>query len=205
MWSGSRFGRNGDQPLLADLLLRCRATSLRLLRYPENAGCGRPGNVERHASHAGARAGRVAALFMGDNETALAHFQLATSLYDPVKHQPLVYSFGQDPGIAGMLWQGHVRLHMGRLTEARRCLEQALTWSSTLDHPYTTAFTHMLAATTFNSEYLRELKTAMTHIQSAVKLAKEGGFAYLLAICTFYWGGSLLLPVYGRAIVHRRQ
>ncbi|MCO5192966.1 MAG: AAA family ATPase [Anaerolineae bacterium] len=127
--------------------------------------------------------------FMGDNETALAHFQLATSLYDPVKHQPLVYSFGQDPGIAGMLWQGHVRLHMGRLTEARRCLEQALTWSSTLDHPYTTAFTHMLAATTFNSEYLRELKTAMTHIQSAVKLAKEGGFAYLLAICTFYWGG----------------
>jgi DNA-binding SARP family transcriptional activator/predicted ATPase len=126
--------------------------------------------------------------FMGDNEAALAHFQQASALYDPVSHQPLVYSFGQDPGIASMIWQGHVRLHMGQLTEAKHCLHQALVWTSALDHPYTTAFSQMVAGATPNEWYLRDLKAAMKYVQTAVELAEDAGFAYILAISTFYLG-----------------
>jgi tetratricopeptide (TPR) repeat protein len=100
----------------------------------------------------------------------------------------LVYSFGQDPGIASMIWQGHVRLHMGQLTEAKHCLHQALVWTSALDHPYTTAFSQMVAGATPNEWYLRDLKAAMKYVQTAVELAEDAGFAYILAISTFYLG-----------------
>jgi tetratricopeptide (TPR) repeat protein len=127
--------------------------------------------------------------FMGDNEAALAHFQQASAMYDPASHRPLVYSFGQDPGIASMIWQGHVRLHMGHLTEADRCLQQALIWTSTLDHPYTAAFSQLVAgATPNNGWYFRDLEAAKTHVQAAIQLAQEGSFAYLLALGTFYLG-----------------
>lgn len=126
--------------------------------------------------------------FMGDNEAALAHFQQASAMYDPAKHRPLVYTFGQDPGSASMIWQGHVRLHMGRLTEAKRCLQQAHVWTSALDHPYTTAFSQLVAGATLFSWYLRDWKSAMTYVQTALQLAQEGSFAYILALGTFYLG-----------------
>ena len=119
---------------------------------------------------------------------AVAHFEQASALYDPLIHRPLVYSLGQDPGIASMIWQGHVRLHMGHLTEANRCLQQALDWTSTLDHPYTEAFSQLVAGATPNSWYLRDLKAAMIYVQTAIQLAREGSFAYILALGTFYLG-----------------
>ena len=127
--------------------------------------------------------------FMGSNEAALTYFQQASAMYDPASHQPLVYSFGQDPGIGSMIWQGHVRLHMGQLTEANRCLQQALVWTSALDHPYTAAFSQLLAgATPNNGWYFCDLKAAKRYVQAAIQLAQEGSFAYMLAISTFYLG-----------------
>lgn len=126
--------------------------------------------------------------FLGCNEEALAHFQLASNLYDPARHQPLVYTFGQDPGISAIIWQGHVLLHMGNLAQAKRCLQQALAWSAALDHPYTATFTHLLAGGTPNFWYVWDLKTARQHVQTAVQLAQEGNFAQMLALGTFYQG-----------------
>jgi tetratricopeptide (TPR) repeat protein len=126
--------------------------------------------------------------YMGCNAAALAHFQQAGALYDPAKHRPLVYSFGQDPGIASLIWQGHVRLHMGQLTEARRCLQQAHDWTSTLDHPYSAAFSQLVAGAAPYSWYLGDWEAAMAYVQAAIQLAQEGSFAYILALGTFYLG-----------------
>lgn len=127
--------------------------------------------------------------FMGNNEAALTHFQQASAKYEPARHQPLVHTLGQDPGIASMIWQGHVLLHMGHLSQARRRWRQALVWTSALDHPYTMAFSHLLAgATPNNGWYFRDLKAAKTHVQTALQLAQEGSFDYILAIATFYLG-----------------
>ena len=127
--------------------------------------------------------------FMGSNEAALAHFQQASALYDPKRHRSLVYNFGQDPGIASMIWQGHVQMHMGYLAEANSCLQQALLWTSELDHPYTTAFSQLVAGGTPNNGwYLTDLQAAKTCVQTAIQLAQEGGFAYILALGTFYLG-----------------
>ncbi len=131
--------------------------------------------------------------FMGCNEEALAHFQLASSLYDPARHQPMVYTFGQDPGIGAMIWQGHVLLHMGELAKAKRCLQQALAWSAALDHPYTATFAHLLAGGTPNIWYSWDLETARWHVETAVQLAKEGNFAQMLALSTFYQGYIMIV------------
>jgi DNA-binding SARP family transcriptional activator/predicted ATPase/predicted negative regulator of RcsB-dependent stress response len=126
--------------------------------------------------------------FMGCNAAALAHFRQASALYIPAKHQPLIYTFGQDPGIASMMWQGHVLLHMGCLAEAKSCLHQALDWAAAIAHPYTAAFTHLLAGGTPNIWYVEDSATALTHLEKAVDLAKSGSFAHLLALSTFYLG-----------------
>ncbi|MCA9943994.1 MAG: AAA family ATPase [Anaerolineales bacterium] len=130
--------------------------------------------------------------FLGKNVAALAHFQRASAMYDPARHQPFVYTFGQDPGIAAMMWQGHVLLHMGNLTKAKRCLQQALAWSAKLDHSYTATFTQLLAGGTPNLWYVWDLETAKQHVETAVKLAKEGNFAQMLALGTFYQGYILV-------------
>jgi tetratricopeptide (TPR) repeat protein len=72
-------------------------------------------------------------------------------------------------------------------------LGRALAWTSELDHPYTAAFSQMLASTTHNSWYLRDLKASMTHGQQALQLAQEGGFAYILALSTFYLGHATVV------------
>ena len=100
--------------------------------------------------------------FLGRNDEALAHFQKANAIYNPVRHQPEAFTFGQDPGIASKVWEGHVRLHLGQLSAARSCLRQALTWSAELEHPYTRTFTHLLAGCTpYLGWYLQDLEAAL--------------------------------------------
>lgn len=164
-------------------LTRAVSVSRRMLTVADQEGVS-----DMHRMRAHLLAG-LPLFFMGSNEAALAHFQQASAMYDPASHQPLVYSFGQDPGIASMIWQGHVRLHMGHLREGHRCLQQALVWTSALDHPYTSAFSRLVAGGTPNNGwYLCDLKAAKTHVQTAIQLAQEGSFAYILAIGTFYLG-----------------
>ncbi len=125
--------------------------------------------------------------FMGCNEEALAHFEAANALYDPARHQPQVYTFGQDPGIASKIWQGHVLLHMGQLEEAETCLQQALAWSEELDHPYTHTFSLLVAGCT-PKWYLGRLAEEEKYAQLAIEAARKGGFVYLEILALFYLG-----------------
>ncbi|WP_420642873.1 AAA family ATPase [Candidatus Leptofilum sp.] len=126
--------------------------------------------------------------FMGRNRIALTHFRQACAIYDPPVHQPLVYTFGQDPGIAAMMWQGHVLFHQGCFAEATACVQQALVWADELDHPYTKTFIELLAGYSPNGYYLRQATAAKAHAETAVSLAKKHHFQYLLALSQFYLG-----------------
>lgn len=126
--------------------------------------------------------------FLGHNRVALAHFRHASAIYDPPQHQPLVYTFGQDPGMAAMMWQGHVLFHQGCFSEASRCVQQALAWANELDHPYTKTFIELLAGYSPNGYYLRQPEAAKKHVQTAVSLAEKHHFTYLLALANFYLG-----------------
>ena len=174
-WLTSYFAVSGD-------LLQAVTLAEQML---DNVGCYPVSDM--HVIQAHVLAG-LPLFFMGHNTAALAHFRQASALYDPPQHQPLIYTFGQDPGIAAMMWQGHVLLHMGCLAEAKRCLQQALNWASTVDHPYTAAFTHLLAGGTPHSWYVTDWDVALEHLNTAVELAETHRFRYLLALGTFYLG-----------------
>ena len=174
-WLTSYYAVKGD-------LLQAESVSQQMLSVADQEAVS-----DMHRMQAHLLAG-LPRFYMGCNEAALAHFQQAGALYDPAEHRPLVYSFGQDPGIASLIWQGHVRLHMGQLTAARRCLQQAHDWTSTLDHPYTAAFSQLVAGAAPYSWYLGDWEAAMGYAQGAIQLAQEGSFAYILALGTFYLG-----------------
>ena len=78
---------------------------------------------------------------MGRFAEALPHFQQATAAYKPREHQALAYRIGQDPGIASLIWIGHTNIHLGYLGQAQQFLQEALTQTEMVDHPYTLAFT----------------------------------------------------------------
>ena len=130
--------------------------------------------------------------FLGRNEEALEHFGAASAIYKPEQHQPQAYAFGQDPGIASTMWQGHVLLHMGCLREARRCLQQALRWVEELHHPYTHAFTLFLAGCTPNW-YLQDFEQEHQYAQRAIDAAQKSGFIYVAISASFYLGQAVAL------------
>ena len=134
---------------------------------------------------------------LGRNEEALNHFEAINAIYDPALHQTQTYAFGQDPGIASKMWQGHVLIHMGHVGEAQRCWRQALSWAEKVTHPYTQAFTLFLAGCT-PSWYLQDFVREQQYAQRAIAAAQEGDFIYIAISSTFYLGQAMALIALGQ-------
>jgi predicted ATPase len=73
------------------------------------------------------QAGAIVALCCGDPAGALRHADAGAALYDPGRHRPLTFRFGQDPGVACLafgavaLWQlGEAREAVARSRDAVR-------------------------------------------------------------------------------------
>ncbi|HID53390.1 MAG TPA: hypothetical protein EYP41_15330 [Anaerolineae bacterium] len=131
--------------------------------------------------------------FMGQLRRALACFEAAIAAYEPEIHRPLAYRVGQEPGISAHIWAGHVLLHLGQPEPARQHLATALSLAEGLDHPHTAVFTHLLAGCTPNIFYAQNCDTAVSHAQTALKLAIKGHFLYLQTLCQFYLANSRAL------------
>ncbi len=124
---------------------------------------------------------------MGRFDEALVHFQQATAAYKPKEHQALAYRIGQDPGIASLIWRGHTNIHLGYLGQAQQFFQEALAWTEMLDHPFTLAFTLLMAGVTSNN-YFKRYETALLHARSMVDLAKKEGFGYFQLLGMYYLG-----------------
>ena len=130
--------------------------------------------------------------FMGHNQEALDHFEAVIALYDPLQHQPQAHVFGQDLGISSMIWKGHVLLHMGYLKEAQNSLQQALSWSEELNHPYTHAFALFLAGCTPHW-YFHNFEQEHEYAQRTLEAAQKGDFIYMAISAPFYLGQAAAL------------
>jgi class 3 adenylate cyclase/tetratricopeptide (TPR) repeat protein len=71
---------------------------------------------------------------------ALPHLQHALDCYDPVRHAPLTFLFGQNHQVATLIYVGLALGHLGFGDQARRMVRQAITEAEELSHFNTLAF-----------------------------------------------------------------
>jgi predicted ATPase len=84
--------------------------------------------------------------YFGDFAGAHDHFQKTIELYDQVRHADFANRFGNDPRAAAEAYDALALWGLGRVDEARRLAERAITDSGLAAHAPTTAYALMFAA-----------------------------------------------------------
>ena len=130
----------------------------------------------------------ISLLAGGKIARAPAHFEKATTLYDPLALATTAPLFGQDPHVTARAPSSEPRPpgHLGRAREQRvRALEQA----RRLDHPVILAHTLALAAQFM--QVVRDDAGLAADTDGLSTLASEQGFALFRAVATVHRGALL--------------
>jgi len=84
--------------------------------------------------------------YFGDFAGAHDHFQKTIELYDQARHSDFANRFGNDPRAAAEAYDALALWGLGRVDEARRLAERAITDAGSAAHAPTTAYALMFAA-----------------------------------------------------------
>jgi tetratricopeptide (TPR) repeat protein len=126
--------------------------------------------------------------FMGRLTEAKDHFALAAAAYRPKIHQRQVHLIGQDPGIAAHAWLAMIHIHQGNIIKAESFVRSALCMSTELKHPYTHAFSLLMAGISPPLFYdVLDEKTA-AFVDELHHLAEEKNFYSFKLYAHFYRG-----------------
>ena len=130
-----------------------------------------------------------ALLAMGQPEAALPHFEQCRTIYDPSRHRPLTYSFGQEPGMAARAMLAVTLQRLGRVEDAKRACDEALDLSRQTSHAnsrcYVLHFVSMFAQLAGNPELTRSLA------DEALRIAEEQGLALWMGWCRVMRGWAV--------------
>jgi class 3 adenylate cyclase/predicted ATPase len=127
--------------------------------------------------------------FLGDFARAWAHQEQGGTLYDPQQHRALAFHYGQDPGVVCRAFAAVTLWSLGYPEAALRQSREALTLAQTLAHPF--SFTYALFFTARLHQHRREAQATCERAEVLMTLAREHGFAQLLAMATMLRGWAL--------------
>jgi predicted ATPase len=118
-------------------------------------------------------------MYSGDYRAALAHFEIAVSLYRPDEHRDDTFRYGQDIGVSAFVHLSWALWHRGYADQSARAVDRALASSRQLGHAHTLAFTLHHAG--MAAVFARDVATAYACGNDSVALASEHGFPYWAA------------------------
>ena len=79
--------------------------------------------------------------YMGEFAAAQPHLDTAIALYNPAKHAPLTYVYGQDAGVHAGLYRMLNLTMLGYLDQAQQQARSTIDLAEEIGHPFTLAFT----------------------------------------------------------------
>jgi len=118
-------------------------------------------------------------MYSGDYRAALAHFEIAVSLYRPDEHRGSAFRYGQDIGVSAFVHLSWALWHRGYADQSARAADRALALSRQLGHAHTLAFALHHAG--MAAVFARDVATACSCSNDSVALASEHGFPYWAA------------------------
>jgi predicted ATPase len=129
--------------------------------------------------------------WLGEMAPARAHSEQGMALYDPQKHRSHALVYGQDPGVACRSFAAWPIWMLGYPDHALHCINEALSQSQELNHPFSLAFALNLAAVLH--QFRREAQAVQKHAQALITLSTEQGFPHWLAYGMIFRGWALAL------------
>ncbi|MCC6558429.1 MAG: protein kinase [Polyangiaceae bacterium] len=111
---------------------------------------------------------------------AREHFGRALEIYDPERHLPLAFLFGQDAAAFSLSHLAWIAFHLGEPERARAHMAEALALCDELDQPVSRGFTLHFAATL--ACQLGDHDVAEQHARVVIQLSKEVGMPHWEAL-----------------------
>ena len=128
----------------------------------------RPDSPEAGVAH---RAAGITCWVAGEYHEARDHLERALALFQPGRDNDLAFRFGQDPGVAAMLYLALVLWPLGDVERAGSLVRDAVARSAALTHIFARAYGSMHAAI---FELMRgDLTRFATHAAELAQLARE--------------------------------
>jgi predicted ATPase len=118
--------------------------------------------------------------FMGEVAQAREHFVQSIALYDPQQHSALAFAYGQDPGVAGLVFDAFALWTLGYPDQALRRSHEACTLAEDLAHPHTLAYA--FAHLAIFHQYRQDREEARRHAEAATRICREQGFPFWLGV-----------------------
>jgi TOMM system kinase/cyclase fusion protein len=128
--------------------------------------------------------------FVGECESARAHFEHVMALYDPQQHRSHAALYGQDPGACSLSLMSWAQWLLGYPDQALKGSRAALTLAHELAHPYSLIFALSYAG--FTHQFLQERQAVQEQAEAIIALSIEQGFTYWLGIGMILRGWALV-------------
>lgn len=125
---------------------------------------------------------------LGEFIKAREHLNSAIDLYSGDDYAPLTYLYGQNPGVTCLIYLAFNLWTLGYPDQAREVSAQAISLSEEISHPYSQSFAQGMAA--LYHALRKDTDAALQHSEQAIKLSKEAGFPFLLALGLIIRGWS---------------
>jgi predicted ATPase/DNA-binding SARP family transcriptional activator len=126
---------------------------------------------------------------LGEFSSARDNLELALSKYYKNPDDNLTYTYGQHPAVTCLNYLAINLWVLGYPDQALEKCDEAVSLAHKIDHPYSQAFAHGMAALWHSIR--RDEKSTLRHCEQTLKLAKESSFPFFLAL-------GLILRGWGR-------
>ncbi|WP_438044283.1 protein kinase domain-containing protein [Sorangium sp. So ce128] len=116
----------------------------------------------------------------GHLREAREHFNKVLALYDPARHLPLAFLFGQDAAAFSLSHLAWIAFHLGEPERARASVDEAIALCEELNQPVSRGFVEHFAAVLCC--LLGDLAGAEAHAHALSKLSEEVGMPHWAAL-----------------------
>ncbi|MGD2159459.1 MAG: hypothetical protein PVG32_21460, partial [Anaerolineales bacterium] len=122
----------------------------------------------------------ITLVHLGEFLSALEQLDRAVEAYDSKAHHHLTYLYGQNPGVTCLTYSAYTLWFLGFPDQALQRSQQALILAKESEHPYSLSFAHGMLAV-FHA-LRREVEASQANAQEAIRISKQAGFPFLLAV-----------------------
>jgi predicted ATPase len=135
------------------------------------------------------RAMGVTLFFLGMEAAAHTHFTQGIALYDPQRHRPSAFLYGDDAGVICRTFDARVLWHLGYPAQGLTQIDEALTLAQQSAHPFSLG--NALSGAAVFHQYRREMRVVQEYAEAAIRLAQEQGFPQWMAFGSILRGWAL--------------
>jgi predicted ATPase len=127
--------------------------------------------------------------FQGRPAQARASLEASMALYDHSRHAVNAYVFSENPCVSAGVCLAETYWLLGYPDQAQRCSEDTLAMLEVVDHPYSAAFAHVIAA--FLRQYLGDPSATRALADKSIAVAAPAGMELLRAMAETVRGWAL--------------